>query len=471
MSKMNTAPMSGTRDFLPVDVLRRDYVIATIERVYQSYGFEPLETPALERLDTLLGKYGEEGDQLIFRALKRGQELQRVLDDAPTENTLADAGLRYDLTVPLARVVAEYRHRLPRIFKRYQIQPVYRADRPAKGRYREFYQCDVDIVGSASPTVEAEVIGAVAQILRDLGFTSPSPLGAGPNPSEQSGGPAGFAVRLNHRGVLRGLMEIAGVPAALEGSALVAIDKLDKIGLDGVRRELDERGLDLAAAALLLGTIAEAPDTNAAVLAWLNELLEPSEAGRQGAADLRKVVEYAAYGPAAPYLRVDPYLTRGLSYYTGAVFEIEFPGFSGSGGGGGRYDNLIGMFSGQNVPACGFSLGLERILLLMEERGLFPERLAGQPQTLVTRGDESTTGASLALAQRLRVGGLRVDLYPDADGYGKQFKYATGRGIRYVLLLGARELEAAVVAVKDLDSGDQEDVPSGEIVSWLNERV
>ncbi len=471
MSKMNTAPMSGTRDFLPLDVLRRDYVIATIERVYQSYGFEPLETPALERLDTLLGKYGEEGDQLIFRALKRGQELQRVLDSdgAPTENTLADAGLRYDLTVPLARVVAEYRHRLPRIFKRYQIQPVYRADRPAKGRYREFYQCDVDIVGSASQTVEAEVISAVAQILRDLGFADP--IGVGLNPMEQSERSAGFAVRLNHRGVLRGLMEIAGVPADLEGSALVAIDKLDKIGLDGVRRELDERGLDPAAAALLLGTMAEAPDTNAATLAWLSSLLEPSEAGRHGVADLRQVVEYAAYGPAAPHLRVDPYLTRGLSYYTGAVFEIAFPGFSGSGGGGGRYDNLIGMFSGQNVPACGFSLGLERILLLMEERELFPERLAGQPQALVTRGDESTTGASLALAQRLRAGGLRVDLYPDADGYGKQFKYATGRGIRYALLLGARELERDVVAVKDLDSGDQEDVPSGEIVSWMSERV
>jgi len=469
MSKMNTAPVSGTRDFLPLDVLRRDYVIATIERVYQSYGFEPLETPALERLDTLLGKYGEEGDQLIFRALKRGQELQRVLDGAPTENTLADAGLRYDLTVPLARVVAEYRHRLPRIFKRYQIQPVYRADRPAKGRYREFYQCDVDIVGSASQTVEAEVIGAVAHILCELGVAGP--MGTGANAPDQPAEPAGFAVRLNHRGVLRGLMEIAGVPAALEGSALVAIDKLDKIGFDGVRRELDERGLDPAAAALLLGTMAEAPDTNAATLSWLSGLLEPSEAGRQGAADLRKVVEYAAYGPAAPYLRVDPYLTRGLSYYTGAVFEIEFPGFSGSGGGGGRYDNLIGMFSGQNVPACGFSLGLERILLLMEERGLFPERLAGQPQALVTRGDERTTGASLTLAQRLRVGGLRIDLYPDADGYGKQFKYATGRDIRYALLLGARELERDVVAVKDLDSGDQEDVPSGEIVSWLNERV
>ncbi len=455
MSKINTAPVGGTRDVLPLEVLRRDYVIATITRVYQSYGFEPLETPALERLDTLLGKYGEEGDQLIFRVLRRGQELRRALDDAPTENTLADAGLRYDLTVPLARVVAEYRHRLPRIFKRYQIQPVYRADRPAKGRYREFYQCDADVVGSPSQTVEAEVMGAVARILQELGFASP----------EQ------FVVRLNHRGILRGLMEVAGVPLALEGSALVAIDKLDKIGLDGVRRELDERGLDPAAATALLELMAAAPDENDAVLAWLGRALEPSEAGRQGVAELRTVMEYAAYGPAAAHVRVDPYLARGLSYYTGPIFEIEFPGLNGSGGGGGRYDNLIGMFSGQSVPACGFSLGLERILLLMEERELFPERLAGQPQALVTLGDESTTGASLELAQQLRAGGLRIDLYPDADGYGKQFKYATGRGIRYALLLGSRELEAGVVAAKDLDSGDQVDVALDEIVSWLSERV
>jgi len=456
MGKVNTAPVGGTRDFLPLDVLRRDYVIGAIERVYQGYGFEPLETPTLERLDTLLGKYGEEGDQLIFRVLRRGQELRRVLDDAPSENRLADAGLRYDLTVPLARVVAEYRHRLPRIFKRYQIQPVYRADRPAKGRYREFYQCDADVVGSASQTVEAEVIGAVAQILGELGFT----------------GPDAFAVRLNHRGVLHGLMEVAGVPAALEGSALVAIDKLDKVGLEGVRRELDARGLDEGAATTLLGTMAEAPSgANEAVLAWLARLLEPSEAGRRGVAELRTVVDYAAYGPAAARLRVDPYLARGLSYYTGPIFEVEFPGFSGSGGGGGRYDNLIGMFGGQNVPACGFSLGLERIILLMEERGLFPERLAGQPQVLVTRGDEGTTGASLALAQQLRAGGLRVDLYPDADGYGKQFKYAVGRGIRYAMLLGARELEAGVVAAKDLESGAQEDVPTQDIVAWLSERV
>ena len=206
MAKANTAPLSGMRDFLPVDVLRRNYVIDVIERVYQSHGFEPLETPAMERLDTLLGKYGEEGDQLIFRILKRGDKLQRALEDDPTESNVADAGLRYDLTVPLARVVAQYRNDLPRYFKRYQIQPVYRADRPAKGRYREFFQCDLDIVGSSSMTVEADVLAAAAEILTELGF----------------GAADAFAIRLNHRGVLRSLMEAAGVPADLEASAIVA---------------------------------------------------------------------------------------------------------------------------------------------------------------------------------------------------------------------------------------------------------
>jgi histidyl-tRNA synthetase len=225
MAKMNTAPLSGMRDFLPLDVLRRNYAIDIIKRVYQKYGFEPLETPTMERLSTLEGKYGEEGDHLLFRVLKRGEKLEEALADQPTQATVSDAGMRYDLTVPLARVVAEYRAKLPRVFKRYQIQPVYRADRPAKGRYREFYQCDVDVVGSNSKTVEAEVLAAGVEVLRELGFGPEHP----------------FVVRINARSILRGLMEVTGVPSASEETVLVAIDKLDKIGMDGVRRELDGR--------------------------------------------------------------------------------------------------------------------------------------------------------------------------------------------------------------------------------------
>ncbi|MBX3011911.1 MAG: histidine--tRNA ligase [Caldilineaceae bacterium] len=456
MAKTNTAPLSGMRDFLPLDLLRRNYVIDIIERVYQSYGFEPLETPTMERLETLLGKYGEEGDQLIFRILKRGDKLQRALEDERTENGVSDAGMRYDLTVPLARVVAQYRSTLPRYFKRYQIQPVYRADRPAKGRYREFFQCDLDVVGSASQTVEAEVLAAGSQVLKELGF------GNAAHP---------FALRLNHRGVLRGLMEVSGVPLDREGDALVAIDKLDKIGLDGVRKELDQRGIASVAAEHLLTHLAAAPTNNGDTIAWLSDLLEASETGSNGVNELKTVLAYSQDGPAADCLRVDPYLARGLSYYTGPIFEIEFPGFSGSGGGGGRYDDLVGMFSGQRIPACGFSLGLERILLLMEEQGLFPERLAGQPQVLVTQFDESTVAASFALAQSLRKTGLRVDLYPDLDRYGRQFKYAEERRIRYAVLVSPREVEANVVAVKDLVSGEQIDVAAPTIAAWLTERV
>ncbi|MEZ4726812.1 MAG: histidine--tRNA ligase [Caldilineaceae bacterium] len=452
MAKTNTAPLSGMRDYLPLDLLRRNYVISVIERVYQSYGFEPLETPTMERLETLLGKYGEEGDQLIFRVLKRGDKLQRALEDERTENGVSDAGMRYDLTVPLARVVAQYRNALPRYFKRYQIQPVYRADRPAKGRYREFFQCDVDIVGSTSQTVEAEVLAAGAQVLQELGFDKET------HP---------FALRLNHRGILRGLMEVSGVPVAAEGNALVAIDKLDKIGLDGVRKELDQRGIAPDAAEKLLTNLAAAPTNNVDTLAWLSDLLEESETGSKGGNELKTVLAYSQDGPAADYLRVDPYLARGLSYYTGPIFEIEFPGFSGSGGGGGRYDDLVGMFSGQSIPACGFSLGLERILLLMEEQNMFPQRLAGQPQVLVTQFDESTISASLALAQQLRATGLRVDLYPDLDRYGRQFKYAEERHIQYAALISPREIAAGVVAVKDLVSGEQIDVVAQEISDWF----
>lgn len=457
MAKFNTAPVSGTRDFLPLDMLRRNYVIDVIERVYQSYGFEPLETPTMERLDTLLGKYGDEGDQLIFRVAKRGDKLKRALTDSPTENDIADEGLRYDLTVPLARVVAEYRNQLPRYFKRYQIAPVYRADRPAKGRFREFYQCDVDIVGSNSPMVEAEVLNAGAEVLQQLGFVGV--------------GESGFRLRLNHRGILKGLMEVAGVPAAMEGTVLVAVDKLDKIGSDGVRAELLQRGLDEAATAKLLQMLADAPQTLDETLFWLTNELESSESGSRGVAELKEVVLYAAQGSAQAHLAVDPYLARGLSYYTGAIFEIEFIGLSGSGGGGGRYDNLIGMFSNQTIPACGFSLGLERILLIMEERNLFPDHVMGRPHALVTQFDDSTAAASLQMAKRLRAGGLRIDLYPDLDRYGRQFKYADERQIRYAVLLGPDEVSEGMVSVKDLVSGEQLSMSVDEIVLWFQQRT
>ncbi|MFZ0426854.1 MAG: histidine--tRNA ligase [Acidobacteriota bacterium] len=455
MAKANTNPVSGTRDFLPLEVLRRHYVVDIIETTYQSHGFEPLETPAMERLDTLLGKYGDEGDQLIFRVLKRGDKLQRILQETPTQNDLADAGLRYDLTVPLARVAAQYQTELPRIFKRYQIQPVFRADRPAKGRFREFFQCDLDVVGSSSLLVEADLLAAGAEVLTRLGFE----------------GGRDFRIRLNHRALLRALMEAAGVPAEHEETALVAIDKLDKIGRDGVEAELVSRSLPSNAIELLMSWVEQAPGANDAVLAWLEERVGQLESGRRGATDLTELLGYLQDGAARACVQIDPFLARGLSYYTGPIFEIEFAGFSGSAGGGGRYDNLIGIFSGRPVPASGLSLGLERILLILEERNLFPERLAGQPQVLVTLFSTETIAPTLRLAEGLRQSGLRVDVYPEPGKYGKQFKYAEQRQIRFAALLGPAELERGVVAVRNLTSGEQLDVAPDELGHWLLERV
>lgn len=455
MTKSNTSPLSGTRDFLPVDVLRRNYVTTIIERVYQSFGFEPLETPAMERLETLLGKYGEEGDQLIFRVMKRGAKLKRIIDSQPTEDRLGDSGLRYDLTVPLARVAAEYRARLPRYFKRYQIQPVFRADRPAKGRFREFIQCDLDVVGSTSMTVEAEVLNAAAEVLTQLGF----------------GHRTNFTIRLNHRAVLRSLLQVAGIESSLEESALVAVDKLDKIGLDAVHGELLERGIPEASAFQLIRRLREVPPRNEDALEWLRSVLSSSAEGRKAVEELETLLRYALSGAAANHIRIDPYLARGLSYYTGPIFEVAVENYGGSVGGGGRYDDLIGMFSGRKIPACGFSLGLERILLIMEEESLFPAQLAGQPQVLLTLFNEETIPVVLELATSLRQTGIRVDVYPEPAKYGKQFRYADQRSIRWAVLMSPRELDSGSLVVKDLVSGDQQEVEIGSVPHWLADRL
>jgi histidyl-tRNA synthetase len=433
---MSTKPPSGTRDFLPDEIRRREHVIGVVRDVYQKYGFEPLETPAFENIETLLGKYGDEGNKLIFKILKRGEH----------EHTgEADLALRYDLTVPLARVVAQYQNQLPKFFKRYQIQPVWRADRPARGRFREFYQCDIDAMGSTSPVVEAELLGAVSEVLSRLGFKD-------------------FVVRLNHRQVLAGLLEAAGVPAAKHGEALVAIDKLDKIGADGVVKEFAARGIDNAAASLALSYFFCETTDQAETLSRL--------AGRVGeqsdsVSNLTTIVRLSESTAAAGHIRVDPSLARGLSYYTGAIMEINVPDLAGSLGGGGRYDNLIGMFLGRDVPACGFSLGLERIIVVMSERNMFPTAVeAGGVDVLVTIWNEETRAESLALAADLRRGGLRVDVYPEADKLGRQFKYASARQVPFVAILGDDERARGEVAVKDLRTGEQTTMARTAVASF-----
>jgi histidyl-tRNA synthetase len=441
---MNTGPARGMRDFLPEDVRRRQYVMGVIADVYQRYGFEPLETPAVENIETLLGKYGDEGDKLIFKILRRGEG---------AETGQADLALRYDLTVPLARVVAEYRAKLPKFFKRYQVQPVWRADRPQKGRFREFYQCDVDAIGSRSMVVETELLQAAGDVLARLGFTS-------------------YTLRLNHRGVLAGLLEAGGVPAALHGEALVALDKLDKIGPDGVAAELDARGVPRDGAARLLeffGAVATAAGEASVdpagyhgdVLARLEALLAGGRA--EALSELRQIVGLVGATRTGAHLRVDPSLARGLSYYTGSIFEIAVPDLAGSLGGGGRYDNLIGMFLGEPVPACGISLGLERILVVMGERQMFPHGLdARAADVMVTIWNLDTLPDSLALAAELRSEGLRVEVYPEADKLGKQFKYAASRAVPFVTVVGDDEAAEGQVTVKNLTSGAQQRVPRAD---------
>ena len=424
-----TEPARGMRDFLAEDVRRREHVIGVVRKVFEGYGYEPLETPAVENLDTLLGKYGDEGNQLIFKILKRGEH---------EASGQADLALRYDLTVPLARVVAHHQAKLPRLYKRYQIQPVWRADRPARGRFREFYQCDIDATGTTSAVIEAEQCTAVSDVLEALGF-------------------ADFTIRLNHRQILAGLLRAAGVPAGLEGPALVAVDKFDKIGRDGVLGELTERGLEPGAAAALVEVLLSGGDAAPSdVLDRLATAVAGDEPARVGLNTLREILRLAGASGAAGRLRVDPSLARGLSYYTGAIMEVVVPDLAGSLAGGGRYDNLVGMFSKQAVPACGFSLGLERILVVMGERDMFPAHLDGAPaDVLVAAFDDATAAGAMALAGRLRAAGLRVLVYPDPGKLGRQFKYADERRIPFVAVVGEDEMAAGTVTVKDLAAGTQ----------------
>ncbi|MFU8840042.1 MAG: histidine--tRNA ligase [Nitriliruptoraceae bacterium] len=434
MASIDANPASGTRDLLPDDVLRRERAFAAIRDTFAAHGFAPLETPAFERLEVLTGKYGDEGDQLIFKILRRGEH------EASGD---ADLALRYDLTVPLARVAARYGSQLPTPFKRYQIAPVWRADRPGKGRYREFYQCDVDTIGSDSLTADAATLVAVTDALTALGLD-------------------GFRVQLNSRQALRGLVEAYGIEVAQESDALVALDKLDKIGLDGVARELTGRGIPAPAIAALEADLG-ADDPASAVRARL----ERSETGQAGLAEVDRVLDLV--GDAVP-VTYAPVLARGLSYYTGPVFEVVHDGLDATIAAGGRYDGLIGMFQSSDVPATGGSLGLERILLLLEaaEAGLAGP--AG-PDVLVTVMDEDGAADALALAARLRATGLTVEPYSGGGRLklAKQLKYADRRGVRLAVLRGADERAAATVTCKSLASGEQRTVPLADLEATVTD--
>ncbi len=424
MSKVS--PARGMRDYLPSDMRRRHWVIGRIQEVFERYGFEPLETPALERIETLTGKYGEEGDRLLFKVLKRGEGGARGE---------ADMGLRYDLTVPLARVMATHRD-LPTPFRRYQIQPVWRADRPQRGRFREFMQCDVDTVGTTSPVADAECLAVVHDALVALGFS-------------------GFRIRVNHREILRAMVDHMGV-SELEGQVLVALDKLDKVGREGVDRELVERGVPAAATSQLwrlLDLAATGLDSAAALDALAAEL---SPAGRAAAAQLHAVLDNAAsLGVPATHLRFDAALARGLDYYTGAVFEtVVLEPDIGSISGGGRYDGLVGMFSGRELPAVGVSLGIERILVVMDELGMFPD-LGSTTQAMVVALGDDELPAALEAAATLRGAGVSVTMSHEALRFKRIMRDADRAGVPWLVLVGADERASGVVALRDMSTREQ----------------
>jgi histidyl-tRNA synthetase len=444
---METQPARGMRDFLPEDVRRREYVVGVIRDVYDRYGFEPLETPAAENIETLLGKYGDEGNKLIFKILKRGEH---------EASGQADLALRYDLTVPLARVVAEYQAKLPKFFKRYQIQPVWRADRPARGRFREFYQCDIDAVGSTSLVVEAELCAAASDVLERLGFSD-------------------FSIRLNHRRLLTQMLSLSGLPEDAHGAALIVIDKLDKIGRENVIAEL--MGVTTAnvnAATMLEMFLLEDVLPNEEKLKRLRRHFEKALVEPDALQDLARILELTKHTSAARHLRLDPSLARGLSYYTGTIMEISVPDLAGSLGGGGRYDNLIGTFLGTEIPACGFSLGLERILVVMQERSMFPPSVENAAVDLVIAAlEESAQADAIAAATAARsVRGLRVDLYPDvAKKMDKVFRYVDQRKARFLAIIGGDEVAQATVSVREVATRKQEAIPREQLADYLSARL
>ena len=448
---MSTQPARGMRDFLPEDVRRRDYVVGVIRSVYDRYGFEPLETPAVENIETLVGHYGDENSKLIHKILKRGER------EASGE---ADLALRYDLTVPLARVVAEYQAKLPRIFKRYQIQPVWRAERPSRGRFREFYQCDIDTVGSSSPSVEAEQITAVSEILATLGFED-------------------FVIRINHRRFITAWLNQIPIPSNQHAEVLIAIDKVDKIGKEGVAKDLAVKGFSDAQIAGISGWIGSHHPPQ-----WLDSLdAQFPGAADNGVENLRKIMRLTANTMAGDKLRVDPSLARGLGYYTGTIMEINVKDLPGSMAGGGRYDNLIGerfvatsqtpgkaQLQSRSIPACGFSLGLERIMVVMQERGMFPPQVEeASIDVVVAAIDEQAQRAALETATALRsAGGLRVDLYPDVvKKMDKIFKYVDQRKARFIAILGGNEVADGSVSLRHVGTKKQETVPRAEAAAYV----
>ena len=437
----------GTRDFSPAEMMRRQYIFDTVKRVFRSYGFAPLETPAMENLSTLLGKYGDEGDKLLFKILNSGDYASGLTDDEVRQaSKICEKGLRYDLTVPFARYVVQHQGELTFPFKRYQIQPVWRADRPQKGRYREFYQCDVDVIGTRSLLCEVELVEIVERVFRALGIR--------------------VALKMNNRKILFGIAEAIGHADKMM-EITVAIDKLEKIGLENVKAELRERGLSQEAVDRLQ-PILELNGDNHQKLNQLREVLSTSETGLKGIEEMEIVFGYVERLGIDLQVELDLSLARGLNYYTGAIFEVKALDFAiGSICGGGRYDDLTGIFGMPNLSGVGISFGADRIYDVMTGLNLFPEEVNCTTRVLFTNLGAAEEAAVLPLLREVRARGIAAEIYPEAGKMKKQMEYANRRGIPCVVIVGSQELEAGAATVKEMRTGDQRQVPFGELARVL----
>ncbi|MBO7313684.1 MAG: histidine--tRNA ligase [Alistipes sp.] len=437
----------GTRDFSPEEMMRRTYIFDTIKSVFRLFGYAPLETPSMENLSTLLGKYGDEGDKLLFKILNSGDYGAKLSEsELRLASKISEKGLRYDLTVPFARYVVQHQNEIVFPFKRYQIQPVWRADRPQKGRYREFYQCDVDVIGSKSLLSEVELVDIVARVFSKLGIS--------------------VTLKMNNRKILFGIAESIGHADKMI-DITVAIDKLDKIGLDNVKNELRERGID-DEAINKLQPILELSGTNEEKLNILSNIIGTSETGMLGIEEMRTIFSHIEKLGIALTPELDLSLARGLNYYTGAIFEVKANDYQiGSISGGGRYDDLTGIFGMPGMSGVGISFGADRIYDVMLGLNLFPEELACSTKVLFVNLGEAEQEASMRLISELRNNDITAEIYPDSSKMKKQMEYANRRGIPYVVIIGSNELERRVATIKDMRLGEQREVAFDDIVTAL----
>ena len=446
----------GTRDFLPEQSLRRQFIFDTARSVFQLYGYQPIETPAMENLDTLLGKYGEEGDKLIYKILNNGDFLSKASPEkltAKDSNALAfeisDRALRYDLTVPFARFVVQNQNELNFPFKRYQIQPVWRADRPQRGRYREFYQCDVDVIGSDSLLNEAELLCIVNDVFTKLGLGD-------------------IVIRLNNRKILSGIATSAGLSEYFTDMT-VAIDKIDKIGVEGVKEEMIKRGLPMAGVKKALDHISRKGSADT-VLRMLAGSLTGAEEAQRGIEEMRKTLK-ALPPEVRSKVEIDLTLARGLNYYTGAIIEVGHAEFPSSICGGGRYDDLTGIFGLAGMSGVGVSLGADRIYDLMETLGLFPDSFKAASDVLFINFGDAEALSCLKLASELRAEGYSSEVYPDGAKMPKQMKYANAKGFQFVVMIGSDELKDGKATVKNMFTGDQFAVLQRDLCNFIIEKT